>query len=313
MPEPQKQEKPAPPNPFQQAVDRVREAAKWLIASFAAIGAAMIAGSQLSSLGKLDATDARFWLAILGVLLALGGVAWAIWQVVEVLTPAQADLRELGAVTADSEDRLLWQVRSYLDGIPELFEGHANDVPGLRQAYDQALAERRTAIDDSRRHPEDQARRQQADRASERARAVNGVVRQVLTVATWERLRRRFRAVRGGLFGAVAAAAIGIVLFAWAANPPEAGAAREEGPSFEAPSTVRVSLSRQGRDVLRDLLGEGCPVGEPLGALALESSSSGIEVVTLPTDRCDPVRVVITPELGTVVGASPVPVPSPPV
>ena len=33
--------------------DAIREAAKWLVGSFAAVGAALIAGSQLSSIGHL--------------------------------------------------------------------------------------------------------------------------------------------------------------------------------------------------------------------------------------------------------------------
>jgi hypothetical protein len=33
--------------------DKIREAAKWVVGSFAAVGAALIAGSQLSSIGKI--------------------------------------------------------------------------------------------------------------------------------------------------------------------------------------------------------------------------------------------------------------------
>jgi len=67
-------------DPFERANDRIRGAAKWLIASSAAVGAALIAGSQLSSVGKLEiglpttVASARLWIAAAGA--GEGDVCW---------------------------------------------------------------------------------------------------------------------------------------------------------------------------------------------------------------------------------------------
>jgi hypothetical protein len=77
------------------AADRIRETAKWLIASFAAVGAVLVAGSQLSSVGSLRASDARFWLALVGVVIALTAVVIAIGKVVDVLVTPPLSLKTL--------------------------------------------------------------------------------------------------------------------------------------------------------------------------------------------------------------------------
>jgi hypothetical protein len=54
------------------AADRIRETAKWLTISLAALGGVLIAGSQLSDIGKLQPFGSRFVVAIFG-----GGIAAA--------------------------------------------------------------------------------------------------------------------------------------------------------------------------------------------------------------------------------------------
>ena len=64
------------PDPILSAIDRTRETAKWLIASFAAVGAALVAGSQISSLGS--ATGGRLVAAAIGAVVGLGGELGAV-------------------------------------------------------------------------------------------------------------------------------------------------------------------------------------------------------------------------------------------
>src|SRR4051812_12139050 len=62
-----------------EATDKIRDAGKWLVGAFAAVGAALIAGSQLSSIGKLDVCGhftlscTRLWIALFGAALGLAG------------------------------------------------------------------------------------------------------------------------------------------------------------------------------------------------------------------------------------------------
>ena len=78
-----------------EANNRIREAAKWLVASAAAVGAAMLAGSQLSRIGELEVglpvtvEHARLWVALVGAGLGLVAVVYTIWTAVQILLPKQ--------------------------------------------------------------------------------------------------------------------------------------------------------------------------------------------------------------------------------
>jgi hypothetical protein len=81
--------------------DKIRDAGKWLIGASAAVGAALIAGSQLSDLGALPLcvsgtlTCLRLPLAALGAIVALGGIAYVMWRAVQVLLPVEVTIDDL--------------------------------------------------------------------------------------------------------------------------------------------------------------------------------------------------------------------------
>src|SRR5437588_578934 len=66
-------------------VDQLRSTAKWLIAALAAVGSLLATGTQLSSLGRLDASSGRLHVAIAALAAALLGVAYCIGQALRVL------------------------------------------------------------------------------------------------------------------------------------------------------------------------------------------------------------------------------------
>jgi hypothetical protein len=69
------------PGSVQTAVDRYRDLAKYLIGILAAIGALMVAGTQLSSIGELSWSDdtPRLIAAFAGLAAALAAVVWVVW------------------------------------------------------------------------------------------------------------------------------------------------------------------------------------------------------------------------------------------
>jgi hypothetical protein len=89
------------PTPLAAANQRIRDTAKWLVASAAAIGAALIAGSQLSSIGRLELgwpaseATARLWVATAGALVGLTAVVFAITAALRVLLPVQVLITDL--------------------------------------------------------------------------------------------------------------------------------------------------------------------------------------------------------------------------
>src|ERR1700722_3018849 len=67
----------------QNAADRIRQTAKWLTISLATLGGVLIAGTQLSDIGKLQQSSSRFIVAVSGGGIAAAAavtiLAFAIW------------------------------------------------------------------------------------------------------------------------------------------------------------------------------------------------------------------------------------------
>lgn len=96
-----------PPDPKAEitaANQRLRDTAKWIVTSFAAVGAILVAGLQLSSIGKRTAEtpDERVWATLVGIAAAALGVAIVIGSMSSVLQPA---LNSLGGRKADRRCR----------------------------------------------------------------------------------------------------------------------------------------------------------------------------------------------------------------
>ena len=54
----------SPTDPYAEGVKTLRETAKWLTTAFAALGTAMLAGTQLSKIGQLGLADLRLLLRV---------------------------------------------------------------------------------------------------------------------------------------------------------------------------------------------------------------------------------------------------------
>jgi hypothetical protein len=186
------------------ANQRIRDTAKWLIASAAAVGAALIAGSQLSNIGRLDAGTMRFWVAAAGILLGLAGVVLAIGAEMRVLLPVQVLVSDL--------DRNWDAPAPELRPVVAFFRRDRKFLQGTTSPGD--LITRRDELVDQLGGPgpadDLRARIESLDR---RIAAVEEMANHEALKATFERGLRR-------LLAATVVAAAGIVAFAWAANPP---------------------------------------------------------------------------------------------
>jgi hypothetical protein len=202
----------APPDALDRANERFRDAAKWLVASAAAVGAALIAGSQVSSIGRLplgwptsDVT-ARLWVALLGTVLGLAAVVYAMWTAVRVLVPASV-------LVGDLDDA--WnRTGGPLGPVVAFFRRHDKYLQGFASPAEIIAARARLigALD--------------AARITARTNEIADLDARIAAIermANHEALKERFRGCLRRLVGAAAVAAVGIVAFAWAANPPVAG------------------------------------------------------------------------------------------
>jgi hypothetical protein len=287
-----KPEEAPPSDPRLRAVDRVRETAKWLIASFAAIGALLVGQSAFANLGKLDWQSGRFWAAIIAAMLGLVGVAVAIWKTTTVLLPA-----DVFVLTLLSDEKFA----QIVDENPELLEGCAGSAADFAAIY---LLRRRDFLNaaasscGSPGDPAQDALQQATALFAELGKATDNVTSRGL----YDRVRRDWSNAKLWIFAAALVAGAALVVFAWAANPSETKAATAPSPALSAPSPMLVSLSEEGVKRLKPLM--QCSAAQ-LQALAIGRSAPNFEVVTTPTAHCRSIRFVVTEVLGTAVPVGP--------
>lgn len=252
------------PGGFQSAIDRYRDLAKYLITIFAGVGALLVAGTQLASIGELSLTDepSRVIAVIVGLVLAIGVVATVVGLALRVLRPVEMTFDQ---VVDDAELRTAIEARPWL-------LGGARSLPEVR---DNLVT---TALTD-------------ADRQT-----WVGVADDVVAYAAYLTTRATFEGTWRPLLVAGIVGAIGITVFTWGANPPQDDG---RGPVVEpAPVAVRVSLTASGREALADALGGMECANRPIEALAIGGTATAPKIVTLARGSCEAAQFVLSSEWG---------------
>jgi hypothetical protein len=194
-------------DPLKPANELIRAAAKWLIGSLGAIGALLIAGSQLSNIGALEGDGSRLRWAVLGLAASLAAILLAIWRVTALLLPHAITIDELAIQwekAKPTREGVQWWLRWKYPAVHYLarhrqYLGGSDDrtIPQVRDAWWAAGYE-------------------ESDLAPLRE-----LIEGIESVAAHEALLADFRVARWWISLLVVTAAIGIGIFAWAANPGE--------------------------------------------------------------------------------------------
>jgi hypothetical protein len=209
---------------------RIRETTKWLIGVYAAVGAALIAGSQLSDIGQLPAClgfsieCSRLWLAVAGLILALLAVAIAINTAVRVLVWQDMTLAR---IIKDWEQGERSHVRQFFNENPALLQGFL-DPNDISKQEDEAFREfdeldaraRNSDVTEKERLDIEQELTRHEARLSNmlaREEAFVAVANSIALTSYFRRTMLRWLLVCAGL------AAVGVALFSWAVNAPPAG------------------------------------------------------------------------------------------
>ncbi|MFI6827455.1 hypothetical protein ACIBG5_10180 [Kribbella sp. NPDC050241] len=199
----------APAATFAAATETLRSTVKWLLAASAGVGGLLVAGLQLTSLGSLSLTAWRLWVAVGGVLLAVGGVAYLILRTSQILTNEWITLAQLSVddfqaqLDGQTSDRpVLQEIEVFKH---ELYAHVAEDVQQLYRRLIQANEVVRTAG----------AGELDLRGAAELRAAAENVVQ----YANYSETRTRFKALGQQFAYAAAAIVVGVLLFAYAANP----------------------------------------------------------------------------------------------
>jgi hypothetical protein len=204
---------------YAMATDNLRAAARWLLTAVTAAGGVLVAGLQLTGLGSLGLGDwPRLLLACVGLTAGLGAVGYMVYQASLMLTDewitlAQLDLEVINRQLAGSSRRRdrrrlerIKLIRGELENYQDEFYGSVAD--SLSDLY-------RRLIDANR-----QARESPTPEHAKAAADLREVVDTVAQAANYSYARSAFAALRQRLIWAGAVFVLGIVLFAYAANPP---------------------------------------------------------------------------------------------
>jgi hypothetical protein len=275
------------------AAKQTRAAATWLAGAFAAIATILVAGSQLSDMGALESFSSRWWAAAVGLVVALVGALIAVLGALWILLPARS--------TVSDAAREKWFAKWIADH-PEYLPDGVTSTEAFRGEWFRRRRESDDAWD-----------------AYEAARAAGGdipaevIAYRDLKSARWDEWEpwghivnavatdRGFRrtAQRGffAMFCGGTVAALGIAAFAWAAHPPD-DEATAAGPAVEgaqAPVSVRLALTAEGKRVVR--AASGCSA---VGATAVRvgGKADTPDVLIVPSEGCRMARLTLGDALG---------------
>jgi hypothetical protein len=266
------------------ANQRVRDTAKWILTSFAAVGAILVGGLQLSSIGKLTAEtpDARIWATLIGIFAATIGVALAIGFMSSVLQPQLRSLRQADKDPDTASDALAEPLGMKYSELKTKLDEKYKAVDDAKEQYGTTSNQYREAV----------ATRQKWEDTWQDA----------LTLIGSEFLWKRYKTARIAVVVAIFLVLGGVVAFAWGANPPDKANEETAVTLGQAPLLLDVHLTPAGVTALADA--RGCKTAE-LAVLSVAGDAAEREVVTVPMARCQTVRFVLTPGLGTAVAATP--------
>jgi hypothetical protein len=244
---------------FRSGIASLRSTAVWLFAVFAAVGGILIAGIQLSSIGRLELQSFRMLVAIVAAVVALGAIGIILWLMVRVLAPDHVTLAGLKRDEINNPDG---QDSKFITDAGLL--GPYASVGKLQEAYDAAAT-------------------------AERQRETDAQVQLVLGGVRYYRLRRHFKQSVIGTVLAAMLAAVAIGGFAWAANPKA-----EQVPKFQVPVEAKLRLSDAAKASMADEVGQECVKSDIL-VIVLTAAQNEYDVVTIPNDKCRVTRFMVGP------------------
>lgn len=277
----------APPPPTFPAEDRIRETAKWLVVSLAAVGAVIITGTQFSSLGSVQLWTPRFWAVLIGAIFAAAGA----WQILQ----AAVSIATTPPVTLQTLQKLPKAGMAQQTALQEGIEGGIED---LVEDYKDAVDARDSAIHAHLDNPGNQGARTDAEVANARAIHLTYIVRNVLRIGSYESVAEKWKEASRSIAWGSGISLLGLLIFIWAVNPSPAAKASEAGPAVVGEAAPRtLELSPDGQRALATELGDECDVEQPLEVAHLASTAAGPDVLVVQ-EGCKQVRLIVTDRWG---------------
>jgi hypothetical protein len=278
--------------------DRLRGAAKALLATAGAVAAVVFAGLTVADVGQLDPGEgARFWIGISGAVVAVASVVIALVTTMHLAGASTTTLAELLHEPDDRDlpsgpDQDLAVARNRIAASPLLaswpVDGGGPDAPTGLDAFAEELATASQAYVAERRRVKDDPRR---DRAQLRARAAwyQQLVRfsnAILKEASFLRLQAAFGRAGPTLGAALFFTAVGAAAFAWAST------AEPDGVETEAVTALLSPDEEVSADIVRQVGDDDACAPKPeMAVLVVSEGDDESDVVTVPPGSCAAARV----------------------
>lgn len=218
---------------FAAATQALRAATRWLLTAAAAVGGALVAGLQLTSIGSLGIADwPRLAAAIAAALAAFTAVGYIVSRTSRLLadewiTLAQLQLERFTRKLRDSPrkrekrrgealERIYEEIQDYQDELYSDVAESISDLYARLQKVNEAARKRPTPL------------------RARRSAALRNAADAVVQYANYSYTRESFEVLRGQFAKAAAVVGAGVLVFAYAANPP-------------APAAPRAAATQAGR------------------------------------------------------------------
>lgn len=267
-----------------QAVEYLRGNVKWTLIAFGAIGTTLLAGSQLSNIGRFEANEPRLWVGLVCALAALLAAAYAVNSAMKVAYAGYTEFFDLGEPQ-----------RNFVQRNPALLEGFDTVVAV-------ALAHQKSA---ALRHQElvaDQPDPQNLTDNEIWFGYLNKLISKVVAYVRYDAIKQEAERSRRELKYASIVAGAALVGFGWAANPKtEQPIVLLKSPTSEASLT----LTADGKAALAPLLGASCAALSQIKVIVLSVGAAESDVISLKTKDCALARFTVKDTLGKLSASSP--------
>jgi hypothetical protein len=229
---------PSPGAGYAAPTESLRSATRWLLTAAAAAGGALVAGLQLTSIGSLEKAN---WLRLGIAIAAAVGVFTAVGYMIsrtsklladEWITLAQLQLERFTRRLRNSPSKRDKQRGEALERIYTEIQDYRDELYGdVAESVADLYAQLQKANEAARRWP-----------LSPRARKsgpLKNAADAVVQYANYSYTRGNFEALRGQLARAAAVTVAGVLIFAYAANPPAPSRSRTAARAGKATTGAR--------------------------------------------------------------------------
>ncbi|MCW2651665.1 MAG: hypothetical protein JWR32_2641 [Mycobacterium sp.] len=263
------------------AADRIRASAKWLVATFGAVGAVVFAGIALSDLGQVS--DGRLFVVAVGcAVLAALGVIYAIVAAGNIVTQSYVTLSTIGDSDEDSDEDT--------DMLAGLSASEFHQAWAAARKESRTVQEQRNAayISSTSGMPAELSRKLVA--AEWQRSLLEALAKPFLAQKSFEHVRDAYVSARIKIGGGALVTFIGIIGFVATTQhvPPRLPVVGT------VPVQVRVEIKKDARDRYQRVLGADCDVSA-LSGTAIGTHGDVVVVAVPSSGTCSEALLDLTP------------------